>query len=81
MQAVRQAKAEIFARESGRLTGESRVNRTPKRISAAAVPYNTNLAAEFFVLSMLHRLGADPLLTLVNKQAVDIVITNPTAKP
>lgn len=38
--------------------------------------YNTNLAAEFYVLSMLHRLGADAGLTLGNKKAVDIVVTN-----
>jgi hypothetical protein len=37
--------------------------------------YNTNLAAEFYVLSMLHRLGADAGLTLGNKKAVDIVVT------
>jgi hypothetical protein len=36
--------------------------------------YNTNLAAEFYVLSMLHRLGAEATLTLGNKKAVDIVI-------
>jgi len=34
--------------------------------------YNTNLAAEFYVLSMLHRLGADATLTLGNKKSVDI---------
>jgi hypothetical protein len=37
--------------------------------------YNTNLAAEFWVLSMLPRLGADAALTLGNKKAVDILIT------
>jgi hypothetical protein len=37
--------------------------------------YNTNLAAEFYVLSMLHRLGADAGITLGNKKAVDIVVT------
>lgn len=37
--------------------------------------YNTNLAAEFWVLSMLHRLGADAALSIGNKKAVDIVIT------
>lgn len=37
-------------------------------------PYNTNLAAEFYVLSMLHRLGADAALTLGNKKAVDIAL-------
>lgn len=34
--------------------------------------YNTNLAAEFYVLSMLHRLGIDANLTLGNKKSVDI---------
>ena len=36
--------------------------------------YNTNLAAEFYVLSMLHRLGCDASLTLGNKKSVDIVL-------
>lgn len=38
--------------------------------------YNTNLAAEFYVLSMLYRLGADAALTLGNKKAVDIIVAN-----
>lgn len=36
--------------------------------------YNTNLASEFWVLSALHRLGAEAYLTLGNKKSVDIVI-------
>ena len=36
--------------------------------------YNTNLASEFWVLSILHRLGADAYLTLGNKKSVDIVV-------
>jgi hypothetical protein len=36
--------------------------------------YNTNLASEFYVLSMLHRLGCDDSLTLGNKKSVDIVL-------
>ena len=36
--------------------------------------YDTNLASEFYVLSSLHRLGADATLTLGNKKSVDIVI-------
>jgi hypothetical protein len=36
--------------------------------------YNTNLASEFYVLSMLHRLGEDASLTLGNKKAVDILL-------
>jgi len=36
--------------------------------------YNTNLAAEFHVLSMLHRLGATANLTLGNKKGVDIIV-------
>ncbi|MCE5206933.1 MAG: hypothetical protein LLG42_01325 [Chloroflexi bacterium] len=38
--------------------------------------YNTNLASEFYVLSMLHRLGIDASLTLGNKKAVDIIVSN-----
>jgi hypothetical protein len=38
--------------------------------------YNTNLAAEFYVLSILHRLGAEAALTLGNKKAVDINVAN-----
>ena len=36
--------------------------------------YNTNLAAEFYVLSVLHRFGADANLTLGNKKSVDIAV-------
>ena len=38
--------------------------------------YNTNLASEFHVLSMLHRLGLDAFLTLGNKKTVDIIVKN-----
>ena len=38
----------------------------------ATTGYNTNLAAEFHVLSVLHRLGVDANLTLGNKKSVDI---------
>ncbi len=40
--------------------------------------YDTNLAAEFYVLSVLHRLGAEANLTLGNKKAVDIVVVRDT---
>lgn len=36
--------------------------------------YNTNLASEFYVLSMLFRMGLDANLTLGNKKSVDITI-------
>ena len=36
--------------------------------------YNTNLAAEFYVLACLHRLGVTANLTLGNKKGVDIVV-------
>lgn len=36
--------------------------------------YNTNLAAEYHVLSMLYRKGFDAHLTLGNKKSVDIVL-------
>lgn len=35
---------------------------------------DTNMASEFFVLSTLHRLGKNALLTLGNKKAVDILV-------
>lgn len=36
--------------------------------------YDTNLAAEFYVLSCLHRMGMTANLTLGNKKGVDIVV-------
>ncbi|SFU63462.1 hypothetical protein SAMN05216417_11162 [Nitrosospira multiformis] len=36
--------------------------------------YNTNLASEFYVLSVLHRLGANATLTFGNKKSVDIAV-------
>ncbi|WP_337288580.1 hypothetical protein [Candidatus Methylomirabilis sp.] len=42
--------------------------------------YNTNLAAEFYVLSMLHRLGFDASLSLGNKKAVDIVVVRDSGR-
>lgn len=36
--------------------------------------YNTNLASEFFVLSMLYRKGLNAYLTLGNKKSIDIVV-------
>src|SRR4051794_39559944 len=36
--------------------------------------YDTNLAAEFYVLSVLHRLGMSATITLGNKKSVDIVV-------
>jgi hypothetical protein len=36
--------------------------------------YNTNLASEFYVLSTLHRLGVDAVLTLGNKKSVDLAV-------
>jgi hypothetical protein len=42
--------------------------------------YDTNLAAEFHVLSMLHRMGFDATLTLGNKKSVDIVVTLRTGR-
>ncbi len=36
--------------------------------------YETNLASEFYILSVLHRLGIDATLTLGNKKSVDILV-------
>ena len=37
--------------------------------------YDTGMAAEFYVLSLLHRLGISANLTMGNQKAVDIVVT------
>lgn len=42
--------------------------------------YNTNLASEFHVLSILHRLGLEAMLTLGNKKSVDIVVLHDNAR-
>jgi hypothetical protein len=36
--------------------------------------YDTNLAAECYVLSCLHRIGLTANLTLGNKKGVDVVV-------
>lgn len=41
--------------------------------------YDTNLAAEFYVLSVLHRLGMSATITLGNKKSVDIVVARGAA--
>ena len=43
--------------------------------------YNTNLAAEFYVLSALYRLGIEANLTLGNRKAVDIYALNESGTP
>jgi len=43
--------------------------------------YDTNLAAEFYALSMLHRLGYSATLTLGNRKAVDIVVVPRKGQP
>lgn len=51
----------------------SRYNKL-ERLEMSDSPYNTNLAAEFYVMSVLHRLGADAALSLGNKKSVDIAV-------
>jgi hypothetical protein len=36
--------------------------------------YNTNLASEYYVLSMLYRQGFDAYITLGNKKGIDIIL-------
>lgn len=38
------------------------------------ISQNTNLASEYYVLSMLYRLGLDAYLTIGNKKSVDIIV-------
>ncbi len=42
--------------------------------------YDTNLAAEFHILSLLHRLGFTANLTLGNKKSVDVVVVSRTGQ-
>lgn len=44
------------------------------RDSSSQRGYNTNLASEFYVMSVLYRLGLDAYLTFGNKKAIDIVV-------
>ena len=39
--------------------------------------HDTNVTAEFHVVSVLHRLGADATLTLANEKFVDLVFVRP----
>src|SRR5687767_12079158 len=49
-----------------------------RETSMGEISYNTNLAAEFFVLSSLHRLGLTATLTVGNKKSVDVVVVRST---
>lgn len=64
------ANASSFVRTRGNLRAKTLAVRGPKMSN-----YATGMAAEFYVLSMLHRLGVTAYLTLGNNKAVDIVVT------
>jgi len=49
----------------------------PDALSSRTASPETGMAAEFFVLSCLNRLGYSALLTLGNRKAVDIVVELP----
>ena len=68
----RQEQAAAMARE---------INEAPGLSVRAPEGYDTNLAAEFHVLSLLHRLGFTANLTLGNKKAVDILVVSRTGVP
>lgn len=42
---------------------------------SAEIKYNTNLAAEYHVMSLLSRSGKEAYLSLGNKKGVDIIVT------
>jgi len=46
-------------------------------LRCGAKSYNTNLASELYVLSALHRLGLDAVLTLGNKKSVHLSVRTP----
>jgi hypothetical protein len=41
----------------------------------AEISYNTNLSAEYYVMSLLSRIGKEAYLSLGNKKGVDIIVT------
>lgn len=53
-------------------TGPGR--RSPRARDRQQAGYDTNLAAEYHVLSVLHRKGVEAYLTIGNKKTVDIVV-------
>jgi hypothetical protein len=52
------------------------VDESIKNTPGSQRKYNTNLASEFYVMSVLYRLGLNANLTLGNKKAVDIVVVH-----
>ena len=42
--------------------------------------YDTNLASEFYILSVLYRLGLEAYMTLSNKKAIDIIVNLGSAR-
>src|SRR5436853_3767839 len=46
----------------------------PESNRSRGTGYDTNLAAEYYVLSCLHRIGLTANLTLGNKKGVDIIV-------
>jgi hypothetical protein len=45
-------------------------------VEMSEIGQNTNLASEYYILSMLYRIGSNAHLTLGNKKSVDIVVDN-----
>jgi hypothetical protein len=50
--------------------------REPAKPKDKKTNYNTNLASEYLILSMLYRLGLDAYITLGNKKSIDIIVKN-----
>ncbi len=51
-----------------------------KTKNKAEAKYNTNLASEFFMMSILHRKGIQAYLSLSNKKGVDIIVETKNKK-
>lgn len=50
------------------------VARRPKKNNDKSKVYNTNMASEFYVMSLLFRKNLNPLLTLGNRKEIDILV-------
>ena len=60
--------------KTGSSSGGSTKRSNRKKQGTSNEKYNTGMAAEFYVLSILHRLGIAAHLTLGNNKAVDILV-------
>ncbi len=68
------AKGKLKGIDEKRTVSGEKIQVLPPPIPEKKLGYNTNLASEYYVLSVLYRLGLNAYLTLGNKKSIDIII-------